>query len=854
MHILFPNLDLNNPGIDAAVAQGWIPGAPGKGKPPVGSNVAPSLAPAAPEAADVKSGANLESMVRAVAELDLDESGHWDYHGHSSGFSFVRRMREQLGDIMGPEIFSHTTFIKAPRLPHVLDSPRSMPESPSTEFSHSLAELPPKELAKRVCGYAVKDAASLLPVVHKPTFWASFERIYNNPSEQYTNEDHVFLPLFYSAMALGSLFDRGDANSGYREGYESATTQGLAYFKTARHMMDIADCRDLPHIQAVVFMIFFLQSTARLSQCYAYVGIALRSACRMGLHRSAVGKFNPIESETRKRLFWTIHNMDAYVGLMIGLPLTLREDDIDQDLPAEVDDEYITCDGILPMPEGEVSLVTACNSHTRLVAILIKIMRTIYPIKFPSPLGMSDKSYSVPFASIREIESELEQWKNSLPPILTPSDTVSKYTRVQQLLRLTYAHAQVMLYRPFLHFVDAEKRSKAIDQRAYACAASFVNVSRNIIHIQTHMKQKGLLNGAYWFGMYTTFFSILALVYFAAENPDQPSTQAVMKDAIEGKEVLKSLASKSMAADRCSETLELLFARLPAWMREGQANPVITKKRPHHLSQSHTRGHSPNSRSQAEISQSTSEPYPTARRAATFPKAGSPHSSPSPFDPSWSQGGPSFPMPPTPTSASFDPNVIPGMGGQGMQNTVNAGMPSFPTPSRVANPAITDMSTMMFPVADEPLVYPNQPLTTFENNTQYGKPNNYMGDMSDRLYSGNIDGNNSPVSDPRVEEDIEAQFYALPPYMQQNQQMMPQQHQQQHPSQQSQGMPYAHAGNGVYPGGQLAHAQTMPIGTSWNNPQPNPQQDINSISISALFGGSEWNAMGMPAAGFPNPL
>jgi len=113
LHILIPNLDLTDPGIDAAVAQGWIPGAPGKGHPgAVNQQLRPPpqaglSAPNAPNAQNVqhghnKSDTNLESMVRAVAQMDVDEQGHWDYHGHSSGLSFVRRMREQLGDLMGP--------------------------------------------------------------------------------------------------------------------------------------------------------------------------------------------------------------------------------------------------------------------------------------------------------------------------------------------------------------------------------------------------------------------------------------------------------------------------------------------------------------------------------------------------------------------------------------------------------------------------------------------------------------------------------------------------------------------------------------------------------------------------------
>lgn len=129
--------------------------------------------------------------------------------------------------------------------------------------------------------------------------------------------------------------------------------------------------------------------------------------------------------------------------------------------------------------------------------------------------------------------------------------------RCQHLLRMAYAHAQMMLYRPFLHYVSQTQDSRKVDKRSYACAAACVSVSRNIVHIAVEMKKRGLLGGAYWFSMYTTFFAILSLVFYALENPDNEASQDVLKVAKEGKDTLVSLANRSMAADRCSATLKV---------------------------------------------------------------------------------------------------------------------------------------------------------------------------------------------------------------------------------------------------------------------------------------------------------
>lgn len=192
------------------------------------------------------------------------------------------------------------------------------------------------------------------------------------------------------------------------------------YFRASRQLLDLADCRDLTSLQTIVFMIQFLQSSAKLSTCYSYIGVAMRSALRMGMHRSFNANFTPIEAEIRKRLFWTIRRMDIYVGAMLGLPIFLRDEDVDQEFPAEVDDEYITETEIRPMPEGSISVFAAFNAHTKLTLILEKICKYVYPIKGTQSGGKNSVTYSVSYSKIREVEQNMQQWLDQLPCALKP--------------------------------------------------------------------------------------------------------------------------------------------------------------------------------------------------------------------------------------------------------------------------------------------------------------------------------------------------------------------------------------------------------------------------------------------------
>lgn len=171
-------------------------------------------------------------------------------------------------------------------------------------------------------------------------------------------------------------------------------------------------------------MVLFLQSSAKLSTCYSYVGIALRSALRLGLHRSVTANFNPIEQELRKRIFWVIRKMDAYVSTMLGLPQMLSDDDIDQEYPLDIDSEFISADGIMPMPSDRTPVIAGANAHTRLANIIMKVVKYIYPVKH-AKRSKSDQHYMVSHTRIREIERDLQTWMEELPTALRPGTEAS---------------------------------------------------------------------------------------------------------------------------------------------------------------------------------------------------------------------------------------------------------------------------------------------------------------------------------------------------------------------------------------------------------------------------------------------
>lgn len=161
----------------------------------------------------------LETMVDNSGCLDRDDQGHWDYHGHTSGIIFVRRLRKQLGAADIPMTRPRT-------MSYMLESPKSVSESPQDASLHPTHDLPSRAVARRLCHNALDDACSLMRFVHEPSFYASLERIYDMSPDQYTNEENSFLPLLYIVMAVGCLFSDDGAGTLDVAGYEGAIGQG----------------------------------------------------------------------------------------------------------------------------------------------------------------------------------------------------------------------------------------------------------------------------------------------------------------------------------------------------------------------------------------------------------------------------------------------------------------------------------------------------------------------------------------------------------------------------------------------------------------------------------------------------
>ncbi|CAH6719707.1 activator of stress genes 1 [[Candida] jaroonii] len=520
-----------------------------------------------------------------------DQPMNFDFEKFQKKISYLQNKYSSnninIGELMD-NYLDGSNFQNSPISPKGIDSTTSDENMIGREIK---VDLPTKDIALQLIHSCWDKACVLFRFYHRPSLLDEVDLLYSLDPLHYTDRQQKFLPFFYSVLAVGSLFSRSLDNA---TDNEILKDDGYKYFLEARKLIDITDVGDIISIQTIVMMILYLQCSARLSTCYSYIGIGLRSALKEGLHRNlsvfqdTKRKLNPIEIDTRKRLFYTIYKMDVYINSLLGLPKSLSEDEFDQTLPEDLDDENITRTSYNhEAQKGKLSSAGCANHHTKLMFVMSHIVRDLYPIKSKNPDTRQTPDHM--HKKVSALELELKNWLDQLPKELKPSDpnnfnqiaksSSEKFILANYYLHLAFLNCQIMLYRPFIHFISHGNEERAPDPRSLIRGRNCIKVARLVVKLANKMIDQNLLAGTYWFSMYTIFFSIACLIYYyhfvnnSAEMTsgsnyagvlfdDDLNIDMIKHDIEIGQKVLDNLKGDSHSSMRIYNILNNLFEQL----------------------------------------------------------------------------------------------------------------------------------------------------------------------------------------------------------------------------------------------------------------------------------------------------
>ena len=202
--------------------------------------------------------------------------------------------------------------------------------------------LPSKDQADILVAKYFEVMDPVYPLIHRRTFYTSYERFWASPQDDKSKVDADMLALHYTIYALGTQFMSFSSYAEIKssaEFYASAANQSLRVYS-------LLNRASLNSLSAMLLLTYFLMNDNHASDAYAFAGILLRQAYAMRLHRDpdvVVPEASQVEKQARRKLWQAVFFQDTFLTVLLKLPPSATHSDVQPD--SLVDEEKLKADG-----------------------------------------------------------------------------------------------------------------------------------------------------------------------------------------------------------------------------------------------------------------------------------------------------------------------------------------------------------------------------------------------------------------------------------------------------------------------------------------------------------------------------
>lgn len=161
--------------------------------------------------------------------------------------------------------------------------------------------------------------------------------------------------------------------------------------------------------QAVLSIQLFLVSMLCLNAASRLGGLIARMAFHLGLHRCPTRYpfFSPQEAQRRRRVFWCIYCLERFLSQSLGLPLDIRDDDIDVCYPGEELHGAGLADSA---GDSRMNLLTYMAKHAKIRGLILELRnKSIHTRQDTAERVVS-------------VQTELAKWSNEIQDVVEDTD------------------------------------------------------------------------------------------------------------------------------------------------------------------------------------------------------------------------------------------------------------------------------------------------------------------------------------------------------------------------------------------------------------------------------------------------
>ena len=462
--------------------------------------------------------------------------------------------------------------------------------------------MPTREEADLLLERYFRFATPTYRFLHRPTLekWTSSTL---NGTRLAAAETACALLVFSQALLFSKY---GDI---YVDGGDEDLIRSQFYFEKARSLLhQEPGPASVSSVQARLAMCLYLLSTFRINECRYCFSLACTISTSIGLHRKSSSnlKLDLVTLESRRRTFWCAYVLDDYMSVMLGQPRMIRDDDVDQQYPRNIDDQDLLSSEYtedLPL-HGNLEAFTA---HADLAKLMGRNSDLLYPLQSLTADQLFERTQAMLDA--------LHNWRERLPDFLKPREKTlaghRTFERQNTVLKLAHAHLRILITRRCLlaDFSRLGRRaSSSFDDRALKPIQECANAINTILNATHDLVQRGALYQSFWFTQYIALVAISTLYVYIIQS----SRANLPPNIVSGTDIMfdkAKLCQDHLAALAPEGTQARRHYQLLIRLRQRAQKDIIRAKH-------------------AEMRASTSE---RARVAAMAHKsAGTPHEDPTP--------------------------------------------------------------------------------------------------------------------------------------------------------------------------------------------------------------------------------
>ncbi|KIP05474.1 hypothetical protein PHLGIDRAFT_108161 [Phlebiopsis gigantea 11061_1 CR5-6] len=376
--------------------------------------------------------------------------------------------------------------------------------------------LPNSEKASHLAAIYYRHCAWMYTPIPENEFYSTvFARIYdqNIALDQDPIDSHR-LAVLYMVFALGTLFDLEK---------QSLSLEATQYYQLARaalSMDPVLEHQTIPAIQALVLMCHFMFMSFRDGPRWGLMGLVVKLAQGLGLHRDG-GKWNldPEEAFRRRSLFWEVYTYDSWQSLTFGRPPSFSNAFVDCHMPEPEPQSA-------PDKGDEVEMTYTAWKHRFVSRCLNHVHEQAFGARIPS------------YKTIQELDKKVRNFH--VPPSLrVPGFGGAKMMEVvQPSIQLTMQRHIVFaikeisifyLHRGFFARAIEDNPEDPLSSKfaqsvlaAYTSACTFVGLVKSL------HSQHPQLTERHWFLFTHVFSCAIVLGSIAAKCPGMPFARSAL--------------------------------------------------------------------------------------------------------------------------------------------------------------------------------------------------------------------------------------------------------------------------------------------------------------------------------------